>query len=88
MRGEIRLGGFARVADQWTPVRIESGTTVAYLIESAGLRVEKIYFDTMQTFSRKKASPAPPKPRSPRATRRRGSAAPALSCGADDGGLR
>ena len=42
---------------------IESGTTIAYLIESVGLRVEKIYFDTMQTFSRKKASPAPPKPR-------------------------
>jgi hypothetical protein len=31
---------------------IESGTTIAYLIESAGLRVEKIYFDTMQTFRR------------------------------------
>ncbi len=42
---------------------IESGTTIAYLIESAGLCVEKIYFDTMQTVSRKKAAPAPPKPR-------------------------
>ncbi len=42
---------------------IESGTTVAYLIESAGLHIDKIYFDTMRAFSRKKAAPAPPKPR-------------------------
>ena len=42
---------------------IESGTTIAYLIEKAGLPVEKIYFDTMRTFSRKKAAPELPKPR-------------------------
>lgn len=42
---------------------IESGTTIACLIEQSGLRIEKIYFDTMQVFSRKKAAPATPKPR-------------------------
>jgi hypothetical protein len=42
---------------------IESGTTLAYLIESTGLRIDRIYFDTMQSASRKKAFPTPPNPR-------------------------
>ena len=42
---------------------IESGTTLAYLIETAGLRIDRIFFDTLRNFSRKKAAPAAPKPR-------------------------
>jgi hypothetical protein len=40
---------------------LESGTTVAYLIETTGLRVEKIYFDTMAVVRRR--APAAPAPR-------------------------
>jgi methionyl-tRNA formyltransferase len=43
---------------------IESGTTIAYLIETTGVRIETIYYDTMQLRSRKTTPPAAaPKPR-------------------------
>jgi hypothetical protein len=42
---------------------IESGTTLAYLIETTGMRVEKIYFDSMQVFQRKTGAPPVRKPR-------------------------
>lgn len=41
---------------------IESGTTIAYLIETTGVRIETIYFDTMQMHARKPTT-TPPKPK-------------------------
>src|SRR5262245_44672485 len=42
-----------------TGSNIESGTTIAYLLETTGLRIDRIYLDTMQVFHKKpQAGPA------------------------------
>lgn len=46
-----------------TGSNIESGTIIAYLLETTGLRIDQIYLDTMQTFHKKPPSVPAPAPR-------------------------
>lgn len=40
-----------------TSSTIESGTTIAYLLQTTPIKIDKIYFDTMQSFRKSKSAP-------------------------------